>query len=455
MNRLQLFLLLRRNNQLGIRRSPAFEQSVIAKVLMYLGAAFAAIYLIFFGVMFSTAANEEDMPGFIFVILPLLLLMDFGARFGIQQTPAMLLKPYMLQPMPRRAVIETFLLTSLFSGWNALWLCLYLPYCIIILAGGAGFLSVLMVLLSGMVLVMLNSQWYLLIRTLVARSLLWWLMLLVGLFSLNRKMQFTFAVEEISREQKAPAAMKRVSQFTFLERFGQTGEYLKLELKSIMRNKAIRSRVLMSLGLVVMLVAIITFSDVYDGFYMLNFWCYYCFAIYGMTALVKVMGAEGNYIDLLMTHRENILSLLRAKYYFHVVILLVPIVLTIPAVIAGKFSVMMIIAYTLLTSGVLYLVMFQLGIYNKQTLPLNQRITGKGNVENGLQLIIEMLAMFMPIALVAILLLIFEDENTAYAILAVIGLVATLAHPWWLRNIYQRMMARKYENLEGFHASRA
>jgi hypothetical protein len=124
-------------------------------------------------------------------------------------------------------------------------------------------------------------------------------------------------------------------------------------------------------------------------------------------------------------------------------------------VIAGKFSVMMIIAYTLLTSGVLYLVMFQLGIYNKQTLPLNQRITGKGNVENGLQLIIEMLAMFMPIALVAILLLIFEDENTAYAILAVIGLVATLAHPWWLRNIYQRMMARKYENLEGFHASRA
>ena len=491
MNRLQLFRLLRRNNQLGIRRSPAFEQSVVAKVMMYLGAAFMAIYLIFFGVMFSIMANEENLPGAVFIILPLLLLMDFGARFGVQQTPAMLMKPYMLLPMPRHAVIETFLLTSVFSGWNALWLCLFVPYAIITLAGGTSFLTVLFVLMSGMVLVMFNSQWYLLVRTLVARSLFWWLVpvgvyaayfvpmimddewhvfdkagdfigeqggtlwffllclaLLAAILWLNRRMQFSFVFEEIAREQKAPVAMKRVSQFTFLERFGQTGEYLKLELKSIMRNKAIRSRVLMSLGLVVMLVGIITFSDMYD-----NFWCYYCFSIYGMTALVKVMGAEGNYIDLLMTHRENILSLLKAKYYFYVAVLVVPLVLTIPAVIAGKFSPLMVISYTLLTSGVLYMVMFQLGVYNKQTLPLDQKITGKNNVENGLQLIIEMLAMFVPIILVTILLLIF-DETTAYSILAIIGLLCTLAHPWWLRNIYNRMMARRYENLEGFHASR-
>ena len=496
MNRLRLFKLLRRNNQLGVRRSPAFEQSMIAKVLMYLGAGFVTCYLIFFGVMFSMMANEEDAPGVIFVILPLLLLMDFGARFGVQQTPAMLMKPYMLLPLPRHAVIETFLVSSVFSGWNLLWLSLFIPYAIIIWAGGCSFLVVLAVVLSGMLLVMFNSQWYLFVRTLVARSLLWWIIPVVGYacyfvtmmkddewhvfskvadyisetssvwivllvsiallacaFFINRKMQFRFVFEEISREAKKEGAMKHVSQFTALERFGQTGEYLKLELKSIMRNKAIRSRVFMSLGLVVMLIAIITFSSTYDNFFMLNFWCYYCFSIYGMTALVKVMGAEGNYIDLLMTHRENILSLLKAKYYFHVAILVVPFLLAIPAVIAGKFSILMVIAYALLTSGVLYLVMFQLGVYNKQTLPLNQKITGKGNVENGLQLVIELLAMFIPVILVSVLLLLF-NETVAYLILSAIGLITTLAHPWWLRNIYRRMMARRYENLEGFHASR-
>lgn len=496
MNRLQLFLLLRHNNRLALRRSPAFEQSMVAKVLMLLGAGFMAIYLIFFGVMFSTLANEEDAPAMVFVIMPLFLLIDFGARFGVQQTPAMLVKPYMLQPLPRHAVVESFLISSVLSGWNALWLCLFLPYAFITWMGGTSLLTVIGVMLSGMFLVMANSQWYLLVRTLVSRSLLWWvvpvvlyglyfvalftdddwklfthvadyvagempvplllfsgILLLLGLLWVNRRMQFTFAFEEISSEEKREGAMKHVSEYTFLEKFGQTGEYLKLELKSIFRNKAIRGRVVMSLALVVVLVALITFTDMYDSFFMLNFWCYYCFSIYGMTALVKVMGAEGNYIDLLMTQRENILSLLKAKYYFHVAILLVPFTLMLPAVIAGKFSLLMLVAYALLTSGMLYLMMFQLGVYNKQTLPLNQKITGKNNVENGLQLLIEMLAMFLPVFMVMLLLLVFS-ETAAYVIMAVLGLLLTLTHSWWLRNIYQRMMRRRYENIEGFHASR-
>lgn len=497
MTRLQLFLLLRHNNQLGFRRSPAFEQSMVAKVLAIIGGGFMSIYLIGIGVMMAMAANEGDMPAFVLVILPLLLLIDFGMRFMAQQTPVMLMKPYMLLPMPRRAVIDTFLTTSVCSGWNALWLTLFVPYFIIIWAGGTSFLVALTVLLCGMLLVMFNSQWYLLVRTLVARSLLWWLVpaafyglyfglmlsddqlhlfeaaadfvaeqggswwmlllcfgLLAVLLWINRTMQYAFVYEEIAREEKQATALKQVSDFTFLERFGQVGEYLKLELKSIMRNKAIRSRVLMSLGLVVVLSLIITFSDIYDNFLMLNFWCYYCFSIYGETALVKVMGPEGNYIDLLMVHRENTLSLLRAKYYFHVSILLVPLLLMLPAVFAGKFSLLMMAAYLFVSSGLLYFIMFQLAVYNKQTLPLDRKLTGKGNMENGLQLVLELTAMFAPLLMATVLLLVLDEEN-AYFVLIVIGLFFTVTHPWWLRNVYARMMARKYENLEGFHASRS
>ena len=248
--------------------------------------------------------------------------------------------------------------------------------------------------------------------------------------------------------------MKKVSQFTFLERFGLSGEYLKLELKSIMRNKAIRSRVIMSLTLIVVLTLLISYTSMYDGRMMLNFWCFYCYAIYGMTALVKIMGPEGNYIDLLMTHKENILSLLKAKYYFHVAILLIPLLLMLPAVFAGKFSILMMIAYLLMSSGMLYFMLFQLAVYNKQTLPLNQKLTGKGNFENGIQLIIELVAMFAPLVIVAALILV-TDETTAYIVMAVIGFLFTVTHPLWLRNIYNRMMVRKYENMEAFHASRS
>ena len=495
MNRLRLFLQLRRHNTLAVRRSPALEQSQIARVMMLMGAGIMVIYLIFIGTMVAMMACESRMPAMLLAMMPVWMLIDFGLRFAVQQTPSMFAKPYMLLPMPFGAVIECYLVNSLIAGYNWIWLSMLIPYAVIVYFGGATFLTVLGILLSGMALMMANSQFYLMVRTLIGRSLLWWILpllaygsiwivllidedlfdkqmdaigkfcglwcfpllcvaLLMVLFMLNRWMQLRFVREEIGRQDKKEAAMKHVAQFTFLERFGQTGEYMKLELKSMLRNKAIRGRVIMSLALIVVLTLLVSYTSVYDNRVMLSFWCFYCFAIYGMTALVKVMGPEGNYIDLLMVHRENILALLRAKYYIHVAILFIPLLLMLPAVVAGKFSPLMMLAYMLVSSGLLYFTLFQLAVYNKQTLPLNAKVTGKNSMENGVQLIVQLLAMFFPIVLVAVFILFFT-ETTAYLTLSAIGLAFTLAHPLWLRNIYKRMMARKYENLEGFHASRS
>ena len=49
MNRLELFRLLRRNVKLSEKRSPALEQSMVAKVMMYIGAALMGAYMIFLG----------------------------------------------------------------------------------------------------------------------------------------------------------------------------------------------------------------------------------------------------------------------------------------------------------------------------------------------------------------------------------------------------------------------
>lgn len=492
MNRYQLFRLLRRNDKLREKRNPAFDQNRIAKVIAYIGAGLMGAYLLFISIGFGYAANKEGEPAFMMFILPFIMTLDFLLRFVVQQTPAMLVKPYMLLPLPRQSVIETFLVRTILNGYNWLWLCLFVPYAILIAFGIGSVGEALLLVAVGMVLMLVNSQWYLLVRTLIHQTMLWWilplavyaayyvpvflsnmkvaetvgyclytvwalwaaLVLLVVMFFVNRIIQFRFVYIELSREEKKSRALKNVSQFTFLERFGQTGEYLKLELKSIMRNKAIRSRVLMSIVIIVIFTLLLAYTNVYDGRVMQGFWCYYCFALYGMSALVKVMSPEGNYIDLLMTQRENILMLLKAKYVFHVVILIIPCVLMLPAVIAGKFSPMMMIGFLLFSAGVLYFLLFQLAVINKQTLPLNEKITGKGNIENGIQLLLQMASMFGPILLVTILLLVFDNDLIVYGVLAIIGLVFVVLSPWWLRNIYKRMMRRKYINLEGFHATR-
>lgn len=492
MNKWSLFRLLRSHVNLSYKRSPAFDQNRWAKVLMYFGGAFFALYLIIYGTAIGAAADGE--AGTIISLMVVILPIDFLLRFIFQSTPAMMVKPYILLPISRYTAIECFLLSSHISGYNFLWLAMFVPYTIIVIAGGASWVAALMVLLSSLLCIILNSQIYLFFRTLVNRNVLWilpgialyalpylsfafdskgklfkkmldtvqehgadwWMLpailfLLAVLFFVNRHFQFKYVYEEISKKKEKE--LKKVSDFKFFNRFGIVGEYLKLELKANIRNKVMRSRTIMSLALVVAFSLLVAYTPVYDNPMMTNFWCLYCFAIYSVTSLIKIMGQEGNYIDLLMVHHESILSILKAKYWFYCVVLIVPFILMLPAVFTGKFTLLMLTAYMLLTAGFIHFIIFQLAVYNKQTLPLQQKITGKGNIENGMQIVIELVALLGPGIIVGVGYLTVGLTAT-YIFMCVTGLALVLTSSLWLRNIYNRMMQRRYENLEGFHATR-
>ena len=492
MNKWSLFRLLRSHVNLSYKRSPAFDQNRWAKVLMYFGGAFFALYLIIYGTAIGAAADGE--AGTIISLMVVILPIDFLLRFIFQSTPAMMVKPYILLPISRYTAIECFLLSSHISGYNFLWLAMFVPYTIIVIAGGASWVAALMVLLLSLLCIILNSQIYLFFRTLVNRNVLWilpgialyalpylpfafdskgklfkkmldtvqehgadwWMLpailfLLAVLFFVNRHFQFKYVYEEISKKKEKE--LKKVSDFKFFNRFGIVGEYLKLELKANIRNKVMRSRTIMSLALVVAFSLLVAYTPVYDNPMMTNFWCLYCFAIYSVTSLIKIMGQEGNYIDLLMVHHESILSILKAKYWFYCVVLIVPFILMLPAVFTGKFTLLMLTAYMLLTAGFIHFIIFQLAIYNKQTLPLQQKITGKGNIENGMQIVIELVALLGPGIIVGVGYLTVGLTAT-YIFMCVTGLALVLTSSLWLRNIYNRMMQRRYENLEGFHATR-
>ena len=107
---------------MSFRRSPAFEQSMVAKVLMAIGGGMFVLYLLIYGTMFAAMAASSQQPAMIMGLLPFLLIIDFGIRFMVQQTPVMLVKPYLLLPLPRKGLIETLLFSSLISVYNWLWL---------------------------------------------------------------------------------------------------------------------------------------------------------------------------------------------------------------------------------------------------------------------------------------------------------------------------------------------
>ena len=492
MNKLQLFRLLRKNINLSYRRSPAFEQNRWAKVLIGFGGAMFVIYLIMYGVIIGMAAEGE--AGTLLTTMIIILPIDFLLRFIFQTTPSMMVKPYILLPISRYSAIECFLVSSHLSGFNFMWLGLFIPYAIIVIFGGSSVLTTLYVVLVAQLLIIINSQVYLFFRTLINRNVLlvipalllysipfipslitmskktfqhtldfihqfntaWWLLplallVLCGLFMVNRRFQFKYVYEEISKQKEKQ--LKRVSQFAFFNRFGIIGEYLKIELKSNLRNKTMKQRCIMSLTLVVVFSLIIAYTDIYDNPMMTNFWCLYCFAIYGMTALIKIMGQEGNYISMLMTQRENIISLLKAKYWFYCVVLVIPFLIMLPAVFKGKFTFLMLFGYMFLVAGLIHFIIFQLAVYNKQTIPLQLKVTGKGNFENGVQIVIEIAALLLPGIIVGVGYLTVGLTAT-YIFMCVLGLAFIVTYPWWIRNIYNRMMKRRYENIEGFLATK-
>lgn len=497
MNKLQLFFLLRKNTKLSEKRHPMFEANQYGKLFGYIGIAIIAIEFIALGTFLGWIAAKEDVPEVLFYALPFLLIVDFGMRFMTQQTPLMLVKPYLLTPISKYTAIECFLTSQILDFGNLFWMTFFLPYVFIVWCGGATTWVALGMLFLLHLTVVVNSQWYLLVRTLINQSMWWWALpaafygtlllplfllpdhildkvtdflddilegyafswwsfmlfaaLFIVLFLINRTLQMRLVYNEISKNEKTK--LKHVSEFKALNRFGQIGEYLKLEIKSTMRNKAIRSRFIQGVCIIMFFSLMIAFGSVYNSSFERNFWCLYAFIFFGTVNLIKVMCPEGNFIDMLMVHEENILTLLRAKYYFYCAILILPFLFCLIPVFAGKYPILMVLAYLFTATGPVYCMLFQMAVYNKTTLPLNDKITGKNQMENKWQAIVSMIGFFVPVAIVMLLQAIFSDE-IAYLVLIVIGLAFTLAEPYWMRNIYRRMMLRRYDNLEGFHATR-
>ena len=498
LSKFQLFWLLRKNTKLSEKRHPMFEANQYGKLFGYLVVGFLAVEFIALGTFLGWLAAKEDVPEMIFFVMFFLLIFDFASRFATQQTPLMLVKPYLLTPISKYSAIECFLISQLLDTGNLVWMVFFLPYSFIVWCGGLpGWITIgLLCLLHLMVLI--NSQWYLLVRTLVNQKMLWWLLpaavygilvlpifllpdavtdkvfdflsdqliepyalswwaflvlavILCIFFVINRHLQMRLVYNEISKVENTK--MKHVSEFTALNRFGQIGEYLKLEIKSTMRNKAIRSRFIQGICFITFFSLAIAFGNIYDGNFSRTFLGFYAFIFFGAVNLTKVMCPEGNYIDLLMVHEENILTLLRAKYYYYCAILLIPVILQLPPVIMGQYSILMVLAFLFTATGPVYFMLFQLAVINKDTLPLNDKITGKNQMENKWQGILSMVALFVPVLLVMALEAIF-DSTTAYIVLIVVGLAFTITEQYWMRNIYRRMMHRRYQNLEGFHTTR-
>lgn len=500
MNKLQLLRLLRHHISLSEKRSPIYEQNRWAKLVIYIMGSFVFVYMIFIAISLALVANESSVYTpceFLYSLLPFFLVADFFFRFIGQQTPVQLIKPYSLLPIPKYACVECFILSSIITPNNFIWMAITIPYVLMTTLFHDGFFVSLGLVISYQLIVMINSQWYMLCRTLINTNVLWWILpvsvyvmlfspiyfdkfdmllvffstwgtglsswhplwwsgaflVLVAFIEINKRVQFHLTYIE-NNNVSGNVKLRTVSELKMLDRYGEVGEYLKLEVKSLMRNKNMRKTFTFGLIFVLLLSLLISFTDIYQDSFSRAFWVVYTFVLFGAMSLIKIMCAEGNYIDGLMIHKENLIQLLKAKYYFYSGILFMPFLLMLPTVFMGKYTLLMLVSMMCFAAGPVYCMLMQMAVYNRQTIPLNVKFIGKGSIEtNYIQIVVELLAMFLPVAFIFVFRFFF-NESIVYLILLIIGLSFMLTHEMWIRNIYHRFMTRRYANMEGFRASR-
>lgn len=96
----------------------------------------------------------------------------------------------------------------------------------------------------------------------------------------------------------------------------------------------------------------------------------------------------------------------------------------IPAIVMDKVPLLGIFAWFFYTTGFIYFCFFQLAVYNKQTVALNEKVTSR-QTNSAIQMVVNFGAFGIPLILYSVLNA-FLGETAAYSILLAIGLGFTL-----------------------------
>ena len=490
---------LHKHFYLSGRRNKIWQANNVVKLFYYVLAVFLYAYFAWIGYTLADLTIHDNLGGyrFIYALLPIFLFIDYLFRYTTDHRLLMHIRPYLLLPLPKHSYTDYLILRQLivFKNVNLLFICI--PFGIKTVIPELGATAMIGYTAGLYLLLLINGQFFQFTQVLTARGLLYWLipiftyfsiavitiffpspqsylhhcaevgnamirgeiwiyavmvLLLIGMILLNRNV-----LEQRIRQEQYPATRSKSTKsnikLTFFDRFNLIGEYLKIELWTILRNKSLRLIFIFN-TIGIFLFSLIIAVDPESDIVKINGFIYYSFIIYGLSSLTKIMCYEGNYYECLLMQRNSVQTLLLAQYYFYTALQLVPLLTFLPIVLTGKISFWTILAYALFTAGVAYRILFQMAIYNKVTFSMQATHTGKNANTNYVQLVVTVIAILSPFPIVSLGTWWLNQPILTNSLLSIFGISFIVTHRRWITGISQKMKANQYEQLEGFQKSR-
>lgn len=265
-------------------RSASFKLNLALKIILGIFAAFYLVMILAFGVGVFYMLKEKNLEPLSTVNKYLVYwwLLDLVIRYFLQKSPIMYVKPFLTLPVKKGKIVSFFLGKTAVSFFNIYPAFFFLPFSIVLIANGYPVLQVLSWHVAILSLVFFNNYLNLLIDNLdrvftvvlivlvsfavlqyykwlditiysipvfqafYSSPLLGFAMLLLPL--LLFRYCFSYFKNVLRTDEAVQPRLKdaQTENFTWLEKYGTLGTFLKNDIKLIIRNKRSKSTLLIS-----------------------------------------------------------------------------------------------------------------------------------------------------------------------------------------------------------------
>ena len=293
---MKTFYLLLINQFKESKRSILWHRNLATNIFFGILLILIGMQLLSFGLLinniFDALYPDQDHTHIFNSWLLYYFMFDMILRYFLQKDPGLSIKPYLYLPVSRSKLIHFLLVRSATSLLNLLPLLLIFPFVFKVVIPQYGVQSGITWLLAVVFLIFCNSYLSFYIRRRISRTpmvvwifilalavillfdyfeifsiryysgILFSLFIIQGLWLIFPVLgliliyQFNFLLFKDNLYQDTLLAVKKSTfavkeKFSYLEYFGETGEYLSLELKMILRNKRTKSSFVMALMMLV------------------------------------------------------------------------------------------------------------------------------------------------------------------------------------------------------------
>ena len=469
-------------------RSASFKLNLALKIIFGIIAAFYLVMILALGVSVFYMLKEKKMEPLSAVNKYLIYwwCMDLISRYFLQKSPIMYVKPFLTMPVKKRKIVSFFLGKTAVSFFNIYPAFFFLPFSIVMIVNGYPVMQVLSWHVAILALVFTNNYLNLLIDNLdrlfiavlvvlvsfAALQYYGWLDITIystpvfqGFYEyplsgfamiiipvLLYRYCFTYFKNNLRTDEAVQSKVKeaQTENFTWLEKYGTLGTFLKNDIKLIIRNKRSKSTVLISFFFLFYGILILTNktheSETWKLFAGLFVTGGFLFTFGGF-----VPSWDSAYYPLMMSQNIRYKEYLRSKWWLIVIVTFVSMLLASFYLLMGWKVYLAIVAAGIYNIGVNAHLVLLGGAYVKTPIDLTtgRKVFGDKKAFNVQTLIIALPKLVLPLLIFYIF---YRKWNVtagylSVAILGILGLAFRNKMFRIIENIYKK---EKYSTLAAY-----